>query len=137
MGVQRYGKISARLLSLGDKKCMLLHFLSYIKLTNASFPRQIDILVSFPFSRRAVDLSIESLCLTDRKPVSWLRKATAPKRKHSESFDLLLVEVLFYLLYHHVQAEYHDVVARLNLRVTHYYDTFSIAYQSADGDAFG
>ena len=40
-------------------------------------------------------------------------------------------------LNHHVQAEYHHVVAGLYLRVTHNYHTLAVAYQSADGCPFG
>ena len=52
-------------------------------------------------------------------------------------YNSRLIKVFFDFLNHHVQAEYHHMVAGLYLRVTHNYHTLAVAYQSADGCPFG
>ena len=52
-------------------------------------------------------------------------------------FIIPSIKVLFYLLDHHAQAEYDDVVACLDKGVARNQYTFTIADQAADGSPLG
>ena len=52
-------------------------------------------------------------------------------------FIIPSIKVLFYLLDHHAEAEYDDVVTCLNKGITRNQYTFSVADQATDSGPFG